>query len=169
MLEKEDVQKALDKFAKEVIARARADMPKASGRGERSFDSDTQAYPNSIQLEISADPHVEFQDKGVKGIKGGSSIAGYKYTNKMPPPSAFDRWAIRRGLAPRTPGGQFLSRKSLQFALAMHIYQYGIEPKLFFTNAVKKEIKNLPDELVVAYGLTVEKLMKLTLDSHDTN
>ena len=59
----------------------------------------------------------EYQDKGVSGIKRKFNTP-FKYTNKMPPAKAFDKWGIKKGIAPRAKGGQFEKRKGLDFALA---------------------------------------------------
>ena len=72
----------------------------------------------------------EYQDKGVSGTKRKYNTP-FKYTNKMPPPKAFDKWGIRRGIAPRTKTGQFEKRKSLNFVLARSIFYKGIKPSLF--------------------------------------
>jgi hypothetical protein len=76
----------------------------------------------------------------------------------MPPPSAFDKWTIRRGIAPRNTKGQFQTRKGLNFAIARSIFEKGIKPSLFFTKPFEAAYKNLPDELIDKYGLDVIEL-----------
>ena len=99
-----------------------------------------------------------YQDRGVQGKKSGKSLDGYKYTNKMPPPKAFDKWGVRKGIAPRDKQGKFIKRKSLNFLIARSIFEKGIKPTLFFTKPFEKFFKRLPDELVDKYGLEVENL-----------
>jgi hypothetical protein len=110
--------------------------------------------------------YMEFQDKGVSG-KVQKYNTPFAYNNKKPPTSAFDKWTIIRGLAGRDAQGRFISRESLKFALSNHIFKYGIKPSLFFTKAFDREFKDLPDDLVEAYGLDVERLMKSTLKTND--
>ena len=43
------------------------------------------------------------------------------------------------------------------------VFQTGLETTNFFTKPFEKEFKQLPEDLVVAYGLTVDKLLKLSL------
>ena len=81
----------------------------------------------------------EYQDKGVSGVKVKYDTP-FKYTNKMPPPSAFDKWGVIKGLAPRTKTGQFEKRKSLDFALAKSIFNKGIRPSLFFTKRLNRAV-----------------------------
>ena len=43
------------------------------------------------------------------------------------------------------------------------IFKKGIKPSLFFTKPFEAAFKNLPDELVEAFGLDVENLIKYSL------
>lgn len=159
-----EVQQALSRFGREVVLNARSNFlgKNASGKGARSIDYDLDVFKNSFSLSFSMEDYMEYQDKGVSGTKTKYNTP-FKYTNKRPPASAFDKWAIRRGLAGRNEKGQFTSRKSLTFALANHVYRHGIRPSLFFTKAFEKEFKSLPDEITTAYALDIERFMELTL------
>ena len=106
-----------------------------------SLKSYVKESKNSIQISFEMDEYGFFQDRGVKGTKSGKSLDGYKYTNKMPPPKAFDKWAIKKGIAPRDIKGKFKSRKGLNFALARSIFEKGIKPTMFFTKPFEKITK----------------------------
>jgi hypothetical protein len=82
----------------------------------------------------------------------------------MPPPKAFDKWIVRKGLSPRTKGGQFKNRKSLSFAIARSVFMNGIKPSLFFTKPFESAYKRLPEELVEKYGLDALKLFNQQVD-----
>jgi hypothetical protein len=115
----------------------------------------------------------KFVDKGVKGF-GGTKKDGskwelkkvtnnfYRYTNKIPPAKAFDKWIVRKGIAPRDKSGKFLSRKSVSFAVAKSVYHTGLETTNFFTKPFEDAFKKLPDDLVEAFGLEVDRLFKNT-------
>ena len=113
----------------------------------------------------------KFQDKGVSGIEQKYNTP-YSYKSKggkrglkgMPPPKAFDKWNIKRGLAPRDDKGKFLSRKQTNFLVALKIFKKGIKPSLFFTKPFEKAFERLPDELVEAYGLDVEQFLEYTIN-----
>ena len=112
----------------------------------------------------------EFQDKGVSGIEqkyntpfSYKSKGGKRGLKGMPPPKAFDKWNIKRGLAPRDEKGKFLSRKQINFLVALKIFKKGIKPSLFFTKPFQSAFNKMPDELVEAYGLDVEEFLKYTL------
>jgi hypothetical protein len=79
----------------------------------------------------------------------------------MPPAKAFDKWVVRRGLAPRDKG-KFKNRKSLSFAIARSVYFNGIKPSLFFTKPFEAALKRLPEQLVEAFGLDAIKLFNST-------
>lgn len=164
MLDRDNVNKVLDKFRKNVIADARRNFigKSASGKGIRSLDSELNTYPRSFDLDFFMEDYMEYQDKGVSGKKKKYNTP-YSYKDKRPPASAFDKWTIRRGLAPRNEQGQFLSRRSLNFAIAQSVFMYGIKPSLFFTKAFNKHFVKLPDEIIEAFGLDAEDLMRITL------
>lgn len=166
MLNRENVHKALLEFEQNVIADARLNFigKSASGKGLRSIKGDLKTYPRSFDLDFEMEDYMEYQDKGVSGVKKKYKTP-YSYKTKKPPASAFDKWSIRRGLAPRNEQGQFTSRKSLNFAIANSIFNYGIKPSLFFTKAFEKHFKELPDELIEAFGLDIEELMEITLNA----
>ena len=59
--------------------------------------------------------------------------------------------------------GKFLSYKSTAFLISRSIYQKGIKPSLFFTKPFVAAFKRLPDELLKAYSIGLDKdLIKLT-------
>jgi hypothetical protein len=81
----------------------------------------------------------------------------------MPPVKAFDKWLVRKGIAPRDKG-KFASRKSLAFLIARSVYRNGIKPSLFFTKPFEAAYKNLPQELIDKYGLDAIELFNEQID-----
>ena len=165
MLERDNVYKYLSKFGAAVVNQSRANFinKNASGNGSKSIDYDLDVFKNSFGMSFKMEDYMHYQDKGVSGTERKFNTP-YAYNNKKPPARVFDKWTISRGLAPRDASGRFLSRKSLNYALSNYIFKYGIKPSLFFTKAFDKEFNRLPDELIEAYGLDVEQLIKLTLN-----
>ena len=152
-----DRQEVLNRFVRHVVSQAKKNLTtgnrNASKKLYNSIKGEAKSFPNSIGIYFEMEPYGLFQDQGVKGTKSGQSYSNFKYTNKMPPPKAFDKWTIRRGLAPRNKGGKFKSRKSLNFAIARSVYEKGIKPTLFFTKPFEAAFKNLPEDLVEVFGL----------------
>lgn len=169
-----NVQEDLDKFKNYVIQQSRSNLTRLKKNSSKnlynSIKGETKAMPNSFYLNFEMEPYGKFIDKGVNGKKTAYSTP-YSYKTKMPPPSKLDKWIVRKGLAPRNKDGKFSGRsinsvgfkKSIQFLIARKIFMYGIKPSLFFTKPFERAYKDLPNELIVKYGLDVEELFKYTI------
>jgi len=168
MAEFDNIQDLLNDFRSNVIREAKRNLTSqnTSGRLSRSLNSYVKESKNSIQISFEMEDYGFYQDRGVKGKKSGKSLDGYKYTNKMPPPKAFDKWNVKKGIAPRDKKGKFIKRKSLNFLIARSIFEKGIKPTLFFTKPFEKFYKRLPNELVEKYGLDMEKLFTQITDEN---
>ena len=156
---KSELQIELEKFRDQVIEEAKENLSRLGKDGGKLIDSiegRVQANENSFEMEFSMEDYGIFQDKGVSG-KRKKYNTEFTYKDKMPPPRAFDKWIVRKGIAPRNKG-KFASRKSLQFMIARGVYMNGIKPSLFFTKPFEKAFKKLPDTLIEAFGLDAVKL-----------
>ena len=58
-----------------------------------------------------------------------------------------------------------MSYDSTAFLISRSIYNKGTKPSMFFTKPFEKAFKNLPDELVKAFSLDVEELIKTTINN----
>jgi len=160
----ENTEKALNDFLENVIRKSKDNLSKkginASKSLYNSFKSDLKVYNNSFEASISAEDYMPFIDRGVKGVKGGNSLSGFRYTNKKPPVRFLQTWLKQKS-------GKFRQRdqKRIAFAIQNKIFNYGIEPTRFFTNPFEDEFNKLPDELAKAYGLDVEQFMKFLIDA----
>ena len=164
----ENVQEILDEFKANVISEAKRNLSaqNTSGRLKDSLKGYVKESKNSIQVSFEMEDYGFYQDRGVQGKKGGKSLDGYKYTNKMPPPKAFDKWTVRKGIAPRDKEGRFIKRKSLNFLIARSIFNKGIKPTLFFTKPFEKYYKRLPKELTEKYSLDMVNLFYTITDEN---
>lgn len=165
MINLKSTQEELNKFAKYVIQQSRSNLTKGKKNASKelynSLGYEVKVMPNSFSLGFIMEEYGMYQDKGVSGTKVKYNTP-YKYTNKMPPASAFSQWTVRKGIAPREQGGQFAKRKGLQYAIAKSIYEKGIRPSLFFTKPFEKAFKRLPDDLIRSFGLDVEQFLQYT-------
>ena len=163
-----NVKDELNRFAKYVISQSKANLTRGKKNSSKdlynSLDSEVKVSKNSFELSFLMEDYGLFQDKGVSGVKKKYNTP-YSYTSKMPPPSKMDKWIVKKGIAPRDKDGKFISRKSLQFMIARSIYNNGIKPSLFFTKPFEKAFKGLSKDLVEAYKLDVEQLMKNTINN----
>ena len=166
-----NVQQELNRFAKYVIQQSRTNLTKGKKNSSKalynSLDYDLNVSPNSFSMSFLMEDYGVFQDKGVSGIKKKYNTP-FSYKDKMPPPSKMDKWIVRKGLkGVRGKDGKFISRKSLQFMIARSIYNNGIKPSLFFTKPFKKAFTNLAKDIIKAYQLDVEELLKFTTNGNN--
>jgi len=166
-MQKDEVQKVLDRFKNHVVSIAKRNLTQSKKNSSKklynSIKGEVKAMPNSISIQFLMEDYGVFQDAGVSGKKKKYNTP-YSYKSKMPPAKAFDKWIVRKGLAPRKSGGQFTSRKSLAFLIARSVFRNGIKPSLFFTKPFEAAYKNLPQELVEAYGLDAIELFNEQID-----
>lgn len=159
-MEKNEQQIILEQFRDYVIKQARTNLTRLKKNSSKklydSINGEIKAMPNSLRVYFDMADYGFFQDKGVSGTKKKYDTP-FSYTNKMPPPKAFDKWMVKKGIAPRNKAGKFQTRKGLQFAIARSIFEKGIKPSLFFTKPFEQAFKNLPDEMIEAYGLEAEE------------
>ena len=167
MSDKAEIQKELERFRDYVVSQSRRNLSRlkknSSKKLYQSIKGDVKAMPNSISIQFTMEDYGVFQDAGVSGTKKKYNTP-YSYKSKMPPAKAFDKWIVRKGIAPRKSGGQFASRKSLAFLIARSVFRNGIKPSLFFTKPFEAAYKRLPEELVEKYGVDALKLFNQQID-----
>lgn len=161
---KTERQIALEKFRDYVISQAKANLTRMHKRSSsklyNSIKGEVKEMPNSIRLGFDMDEYGFFQDQGVKGAGGvRSTTSKFKRTNnkgkiwkqnapnspfsfkanRKPSVKHFKVWAESKGLNP--------------FAVRESVFRQGIKPSLFFTKPFEKAFKDLPDDLIEAFGL----------------
>jgi len=166
MLADQYLRDELNKFAKYVIQQSRSNLSKGKKNVSKelynSLGYEISQSGSSMSLGFDMVDYGKFQDRGVSGTEKKYNTP-YKYTNKMPPAKAFDKWTVRKGIAPRGKGGKFEKRKGLNYAIAKSIYKKGIRPSMFFTKPFAAAFKRLPDELVEAYSIGIEKQIQVNI------
>ncbi len=163
----ENTEKALQAFLKYTVTQAKANLTRKKKNSTKalydSLEYDYTVSANSFSASISALEYGEYQDKGVSGKKKKYNTP-FSYKDKQPPASAFDKWIVRKGIAPRNAQGQFQNRKGLAFAIARSVFINGIKPSLFLTKPFEDGFKRLPDDIIEAYGLDVETFLNFVIN-----
>ena len=184
---------ALNKFAKGVVTQARYNFTRqkknASKKLYDSMDYETKIYPNSIRLAFFMEPYGLFQDQGVKGADPSKVSKNAKIRGQQAPNSQFkfgsgsgagtwssfvrniEIWAKRKNIRLRDEQGKYKkgNYKTIAQVIAGNIYNRGLAPSKFFSNALETKLKTLPNELFAPYGLTAELLLNLTIKENLKN
>jgi len=173
-MQKDEVQKALDRFKDHIIAQAKRNLTNkdknVSKKLYNSIEGEVKVFPNSIGMYFSMEEYGAYQDLGVKGKKSASKAPqspfrfGSGTGKKGGLTAAMEKWVKNRRIQFKDrKNGKFMSYKSTAYLIAGGILKNGIKPSLFFTKPFEKAFERLPDELVEAYGLDVEQFLKYTI------
>jgi len=149
-----EFKKALEKYANYVIQQSRSNLTKKKNNASKQLYNSLEYKIQGDKISFLSEDYGEYLDKGVKGAKSTypeSSASPFKYTTKQPPSSVFDKWSIRKGIAPRDKQGKFVSRQSLNFLIARSIKNKGIRATLFFTKPFERGLDLYGDEIVAGY------------------
>ena len=164
-----ETQTALRAFGKYVVQQARTNLTKGKKNTSKElYDSlgfTLEEVSQGFRLYFEMEDYGMFQDRGVKGVRGGKSLSNFSYkqsSNLVGLESAtgtFGKWAAVKRLQLRDKKGRFLSYKQTGFALATIIKNYGIKPSMFFTKPFEKAFTNLPKELQEQFAKDLENLI----------
>ena len=174
MLNKE-VQNELNKFAKYVIQQSRSNLTKGGKNVSKDLYNSLGYKLNETSkgatLGFEMDGYGNFVDKGVRGKSSSAKAPNspYRYGTgsgkKGGLTKGINEWVKRRGIQFRDrKSGRYLSYKSTSFLIARSIYQKGVKPSLFFTKPFVAAFKRLPDELLEAYSVGLEKQIGVILN-----
>ena len=165
---------ALQEFERKVVEAAKDNLQKknmnVTGKLSESIKGEVNQMPNSIRVFFKLDNYGWFQDQGVKGVKGGSSLSNFSYKKSSNligmeyHTKTFQKWAAKRRIQRRDKKGKFLSYEQSGYAFASIVKNYGIKKSLWFTKPFEKAYNKLPDELIEKYGLDMENLLVSIID-----
>jgi hypothetical protein len=168
-----NLDKALSLFSKYVVDKSKSNLNRlkknASGNLNKSIKGEYKVSKNSFQLSFEMEDYGTFQDLGVKGSKSSKKAPNSPYrmgTGSAPKgifKTAINAWVVRKGIAPRDAQGRFIDRKLLNYRIRKSIYETGLKTTNFFTEPFETAFKRLPDEVIEAYGLDIESLLKTSI------
>lgn len=148
-----EFNKILKKYADYVIRESRNNLVKGKNNASQRLSESLSYTISDTSVKFEGEYYGQFVDQGVKGAESTyaqSANSPFKYTNKMPPSKVFDKWTVRKGIAPRDEKGRFINRKSLNYIIARSIYKKGIRATLFFTKPFEKGQELFGDEFAEA-------------------
>ena len=164
-----ETQAALRAFGRYVVQQSRTNLTKGKKNVDKTlYDSlgyTMEQVSTGFRLYFEMEDYGMFQDRGVKGVKGGKSLSGFSYKQSSnlvgmeSKTGTFGKWAKAKRIQFRDKKGRFLSFKQTGFALATIVKNYGIKPSLFFTKPFEKGFKDLPTELQEQFAIDLENLI----------
>ena len=164
-----ETQAALRAFGRYVVQQSRTNLTKGKKNVDKTlYDSlgyTMEQVSTGFRLYFDMEDYGMFQDRGVKGVKGGKSLSGFSYKQSSnlvgmeSKTGTFGKWAATKRIQFRDKKGRFLSFKQTGFALATIVKNYGIKPSLFFTKPFEKGFKDLPTELQEQFAIDLENLI----------
>lgn len=164
-----ETQAALRAFGRYVVQQSRTNLTKGKKNVDKTlYDSlgyTMEQVSTGFRLYFEMEDYGMFQDRGVKGVKGGKSLSGFSYKQSSnlvgmeSKTGSFGKWAAAKRIQFRDKKGRFLSFKQTGFALATIVKNYGIKPSLFFTKPFEKGFKDLPTELQEQFAIDLENLI----------
>ena len=171
-----NVHDELNRFAKYVISQSRANLTRGKKNVTRelydSLKGNVKVSKNSFQLSFLMEDYGVFQDKGVRGKTSSAKAPNSPFRfgtgtgKKGGLTKGIDKWVRRRGFQFRDKKtGRFMSYESTAFLITRSIYNKGMKPSLFFTKPFEKAFKNIDQDLIKAFKLDVEQLMKNSINN----
>ena len=165
------VDAALDRFGKVVVKEAKTALTKQDRNVSKelynSIRFDSKVSKNSFELSIYMADHGKFLDQGVKGKSSSLKAPNSPFQfgsgtgKKGGLTKGIDKWVRARRIQFRDKkSGKFMSFQNTAFLIARSVYQKGTKETKFITKPFNAAYKNLPEEVVKAYGLQVEQLLK---------
>lgn len=174
MTAKDELNKVLSKFTKYVTTQAKANLTRGDKNVKKGLYNSIKGEPfvgkNSIGIYFEMLNYGEFQDLGVKGKSSSNKAPNSPFRfgsgtgAKGGLTKGINEWVRNRGFQFRDrKTGKFMSYENTAFLITRSIYQKGIKPSRFFSKPFEVAFKKLPDEVIEAYALDLEKLIKQTL------
>jgi len=158
---------ALQRFQQHVVTQSKRNLTiknKNVSKGlYNSIKGDVKESPNSIQILFTMLDYGFYQDRGVKGVKSGRSLSGFKFGTGSGKQGGLSegiyKWVKARKIQFKDrKTGRFMSSQQTANLITRSIWNKGIKPTEFFSKPFEAAYKNLPSELVETYGLEAERL-----------
>jgi hypothetical protein len=169
-MEFKNTYELLNQFGRYVVQQSRSNLTRqkknVSNKLYESISFTPYVDDKKVNIIFNMEDYAEFQDKGVKGVKGGKSLANYRYTRLSnlvgleKATGIFSAWAKAKGIQRRDKKGRFLSYKQSGYAIANIVKNYGIKPSMFFTKPFNKALKDFEDRIIEAYATDIEESLQ---------
>ena len=174
MLAEKFLREELNKFAKYVIQQSRSNLTKGKKNTSKelynSIGYDIESSKDSTSMAFKMADYGKFQDLGVKGKDSSAKAPNSPYKfgtgsgKKGGLTKGIDKWVRRRGIQFRDKKGRFLSYEQTGYIITRSVYKTGMKASMFFTKPFERAFKRLPDDLVKAYSIGIEKQIQVNIN-----
>ncbi len=167
------VKKGLDKFAKTTIQQSRSRLTKekknASKKLYNSLGYDLSVGKNSFSLTFFMEDYGKFVDEGVRGA-GGVRKTTSKFNRrnnkgklwKVKGKDSRFKFGKSGGISAKHFKVWARSKGLSEYAVAKAVYHQGFDKTEFFTKSFEQKFAKLPDEIVKAFNLDLDDLLKFS-------
>jgi hypothetical protein len=158
---------ALQRFQQHVVSQSKRNLTTKNKNVSKglynSIKGDVKESANSIQILFTMLDYGFYQDRGVKGVKSGRSLSGFKFGTGSGKQGGLSegiyKWVKARKIQFKDrKTGRFMSSQQTANLITRSIWNKGIKPTEFFSKPFEAAYKNLPSKLVETYGLEAERL-----------
>ena len=174
MLAEKFLREELNKFAKYVIQQSRSNLTKGKKNTSKelynSIGYDIESSKDSTSMAFKMADYGKFQDLGVKGKDSSAKAPNSPYKfgtgsgKKGGLTKGIDKWVRRRGIQFRDKKGRFLSYEQTGYIITRSVYKTGMKASMFFTKPFERAFKRLPNDLVKAYSIGIEKQIQVNIN-----
>ena len=175
------VEKELDNFGKYIVQQTRSRLTKADKNNKKnlynSISYEKEVHKNSFSLSISMEDYGKFVDKGVKGVSSSAKAPNspYKFGTGTEGDGGLTNgvldWVKSKRIQfqslkkyNKNATGKFYTYEQTAFLIRNSIWHKGLKTTDFFTKTFDLAFKRLPDDLIAAYSLDVDNLLKLAVN-----
>ena len=163
------VERYLKSFGNKVIKGANNILGQKNYELKGKLKLSIKKVDNGYDVIIKAPAHADFVDKGVSGkvktryykdYKGAKRKSPFKYRDKAPPSSIFEKWIKNKGIKGRDKKtGRFIKRQSLAFAMAKSMQIKGRDGIGFFQKPLSIEYRKLNKGIAQAIKSDLKELI----------
>jgi len=165
---------------------------KADGDLYKTLGGQVSKTAKGFKLVMEMEDYGKFQDRGVKGadpsrLSPNAKITGQQAANSpfrfgtKSSAGTFKQFVKRMSLFAKQKNIRFREFKTVKgkrvstgryakggfdavgYIIASNIYNRGIKPSMFFTTPFKKAFARLPEELIKAYSVGIEKQIQVNI------
>jgi len=170
------VVKAFNEFGRYLIQQSRTNLTKG-GKKDQGTLYDSLSFvakknKNSYEFSFFMEDYGDFVDKGVKGTKKSEKApqSPYKFGTgtgrKGGLTEAIQGWVRRNRIQFRDKkSGRFSTYDSTAYLITRSIWLTGLKSTAFYSKPFERAFERLPDDIVIAYGLEVDKLLQTAINN----